>query len=163
MSAPTMPWLRLYTEFIYNRKIIRLPVPLQLMLVKFWCLHRAGHFVGATPADIAFELRDETVDETAVSDAIEALKRAGLIDCNGSIHHWKEHQPQQFTSTDRVRKHRMKRAGNVSGNGHETHRLDKIDKIDRADVPSSGQTVEEWAADFEARTGMRPLLDGDKP
>lgn len=131
MSGPGLHWLRLYTDFVYNRKVVRLPEVVQLRLVKLWCLHRAGHLEAASPGDIAFELR---LTEAEVVETLAALKTAGLLDANGCPHNWGKRQPRSDDVTARTRRHRERkrersgeraeeRDGNVPGN--DQNRVEK--------------------------------------
>lgn len=121
MSGPGLHWLRLYTDFVYNRKVIRLPELMQLRLVKLWCLHRAGHLEAASPADIAFELR---LTEAEVVETLATLRAAGLLDANGCPHNWEKRQPPSDDVTARTRlcrKRKRERSGEHTGERSGEH------------------------------------------
>lgn len=75
--------------------------------------------------EIAFRLR---VSECDAATAIDALCEAKLIDINTRgryiMHDWEEHQYVSDNSTERVRKHRAKRSGNVSETPPEQNRTE---------------------------------------
>jgi len=98
-----MSWLRLYTDFVYSRKVGRLPEKMQARLVKLWCLHQAGHLIGASTADLAYELR---LPESEVAATLRVLTDAGFLDPDGSPHNWDRRQFASDNTTARTRAHR---------------------------------------------------------
>lgn len=111
-----MNWLRLYTDALHKRKVQSLPGELFKAWVNFLLIARQ-HDGYLTPIpDIAFELH--VSDEVAESWLLALIHR-GLFDRTMKgirPHDWDEHQYESDSSTERVRKHRLKR-GNPN---HET-------------------------------------------
>ena len=150
MSGPGMSWLRLYTDFVYSRKVCRLPEKMQARLVKLWCLHQAGHLVGASTADLAYELR---LPEREVQETLRVLTEAGFLDPDGRPHNWDKRQFASDNTTARTRAHRERsrerseepdgersreRSGNVRGNGQnrtEQNRAEQSPHVAPAGAP----------------------------
>lgn len=145
-----MSWLRLYTDFVYSRKVCRLPEKMQARLVKLWCLHQSGHLVGASTADLAYELR---LPEREVKETLGVLTKAGFLDPDGTPHNWDKRQFASDNTTARTRAHRERsrerseepdgersgeRSGNVRGNGQnrtEQNRAEQSPHVAPAGAP----------------------------
>lgn len=149
MSGPGMSWLRLYTDFVYSRKVCRLPEKMQARLVKLWCLHQSGHLVGASTPDLAYELR---LPEREVKETLQALTEAGFLDPDGTPHNWDKRQFASDNTTARTRAHRERsrerseepdgersgeRSGNVRGNGQNRTEQNRAEQTARGadDIP----------------------------
>lgn len=152
MSGPGLHWLRLYTDFVYNRKVIRLPEAVQLRLVKLWCLHRAGHLEAASPRDLAFELR---LTEAEVMETLATLRTAGLLDANGCPHNWEKRQPPSDDVTTRTRRHRERnreRSGERTGERSGEHGEEQD-----GNVPGNGQSRVEKSREEQTAHGAEPV------
>lgn len=123
INAKPLPWFRFYTEALDDPKVQRLAPHLFKAWVNLLCL--AGQNNGQLPSidDIAFRLRLSAQDaEQQISDLI----LAGLIDITETgraPHNWSRRQFLSDRSTDRVKKHREKKAEtacNVSETATET-------------------------------------------
>lgn len=142
MTPSNLHWLRLYCDLPYNRKLNRLPEPVQLRYVKILCLHRAGHYETATAADLGYELR---ISEAEAVGTLAALKSAGLLEPDGRIHNWNVRQFASDDVTARTRKHRQKerersaeRSGNVPGNGQNRTEQNRTEKSPDGSPASAG-------------------------
>ena len=112
-----MAWLRLYDTMLNNRKVQSLPPALFKALINLWCFAKSHDGVIPSVADAAYALRASEVEVTGWLAAL--TERNLMVDHgNGTFrpHQWEEHQFASDKSTDRVRKHRMKRRRNVTGN-----------------------------------------------
>lgn len=114
----SMPWFRFYAETLSDPKVQRLSPELFKAWVNLLCL--ASQNDGSLPSvdDIAFHLR---LSASQAAQQLDDLVLAGLIDImpDGALqpHNWHVRQYASDSSTERVRKHREKRACNVSRNG----------------------------------------------
>jgi hypothetical protein len=109
-------WFRIYDSALDDPKVQRLPPALFKTWINLLCV--ASRNDGRLPkvCDIAFLLR---MDEKATALAMASLLSAGLIDKDEKgyfPHNWNARQYKSDDVTGRVRKHRMKRVGNVSCN-----------------------------------------------
>ena len=140
-----MKWFRFYTEALDDPKVQRLTPTLFKTWVNLLCI--AGQNNGKLPSldDLAFRLRLSAHEtEQQVSDLI----LAGLIDIQTdktrTPHNWHERQYASDTSSERVRRHRLKKheetaqnACNVSCNGSVTpqNRTDSDTETDTDNTP----------------------------
>lgn len=110
-------WWRAYDDALDNPKLQRLPAELFRTWFNVCCI--ASKYGGKLPkmADLAFMLR---MPEKQATLAIASLMAAGLIDKgeDGSYspHNWNARQFKSDDVTERVKKHREKRRGNVTCN-----------------------------------------------
>ncbi|WP_316205766.1 hypothetical protein [Bradyrhizobium sp. SZCCHNS1012] len=118
------PWFRYYVEALDDPKVQRLPDDQFKAWVNLLCV--AGKNDGKIPslADAAYGLR---MAEAKAGQYIAKLAAAGLLDkdpCGYFVpHNWDERQYRADHSTERVRKHRAKKAAaaaasTVSGTPH---------------------------------------------
>lgn len=148
-----LPWFRFYTEALDDPKVQRLPPHLFKTWVNLLCL--ASQNSGDLPNldDIAFRLRLSAQD---AEQQISELVLAGLIDITPhgrTPHNWSKRQYVSDNSTDRVRKHRQKKAEtpcNVSETASETtpeqSRADTdTDPEDARARASGGEVDRQWA------------------
>ncbi len=120
-----MNWLRYYTDTLDNPKIQDLPSDLFKFWINLLCLARLYNGVLPDEKVITFRLRTTQMETTS---ALHELEIRGLLDRTKGRqwvpHDWDQHQYVSDNVTDRVKKHRMKRKGNVScnvtGNENET-------------------------------------------
>lgn len=109
-------WFRLYNTLVDDPKVQQLPETLFKALINLWCI--ASQNDGALPSadDIGYKLR---VKPQKAAELVTRLVKAGLIDNVDGVfipHNWDNRQFQSDSSTDRVKKHRDKKKGNVPGN-----------------------------------------------
>lgn len=150
-----MDWFRFYHEALNDPKVQRLPGDLFKTWVNLLCLASQNTQRGFLPdkvEDIAWVLRMNVGD---VEQSILALLHAGLLDwvpertCY-QIHGWDGRQFASDNSTERVRKHRAKRAENS-----ET----LLERSSNAPEQSRNRTEKNRA---EARAGARALSSPKK-
>jgi hypothetical protein len=110
-----MGWLRLHTSTLDCGKVQRLSDRLFRAWVNLMCLSRIHGGTLPDLDEIGFRLR---CTERQAAEVISSLEKSRLIDRNDDgmlrMHDWDEHQYVSDNSTERVRKHRMKRPRNVS-------------------------------------------------
>lgn len=180
-----LPWFRFYTEALDDPKVQRLPPHLFKTWVNLLCL--ASQNNGDLPSldDIAFRLRLSAQD---AEQQISELVLAGLIDITPhgrTPHNWSKRQYVSDNSTDRVRKHRQKKAEtpcNVSETASETtpeqsradtdqSRTDQNPREREDDLPSVVKPVTDWRTAFaspdshagiEVADGTVRLLNGTR-
>jgi len=104
-----LPWLRLYVSVLNCPKVQRLPAPLFKHWINLLCVARSQDGILPGIADIAFALRIDVAEaETVVARLVDAC----LIDRTESgfmPHNWRIRQYRSDSSTERVRRHRLKR------------------------------------------------------
>ena len=112
-------WFRHDNDAHHNPKLRRLPEPTQLFFWWLCELKSRDQYDGASDEEIAWLLHVET---DRVTREKRYMKRAGLLNQDGSIKGWEERQPAtQNTSTERVRRHRAKKKSGETGETlHET-------------------------------------------
>src|SRR5262249_52332204 len=103
-------WFRVYENLVDDPKVQRLNPALFKALVNLWCL--ASQNDGLLPSidDIAFKLR---MSPDKVGKVIADLRGHDLLDIDEtgiSPHNWSGRQYQSDSSSERVRRHRAKRA-----------------------------------------------------
>ena len=109
-----MEWLRLYSEMLDDPKIQRLLPPLFKIWVNLLCLANKNESSrGELPCieDIAFCLR---ISEEETADALQTLKRKGLIDSKGEgfiPRNWVKRQPESDNAAKRMQEKRDKEKG----------------------------------------------------
>jgi len=111
-KGKSLPWFCFHTDWRINPKVRQLPDAIQLRHIEIMCLKREG-FYPCTDAELSWHLRCTEQEASAVC---KKLADAGLLEEDGDIHDWDKRQRSDYTSTDRVRKHRekqVKRSGNV--------------------------------------------------
>jgi hypothetical protein len=119
-----MEWFRYYTRTLDCRKVQSLPDALFKVWSNLLCLSSVhGGSLPPLP-EVAFRLR---ITEAEADRFTRELEAANLLDRNVSgslsMHDWNEHQYVSDDVTKRVRKHRMKQAGNVSVTPSDTEQI----------------------------------------
>ena len=160
-------WLRFYNEALDDPKVQRLPAHLFRTWINILCL-ASTTADGTLPSidDMAFRLRMSSQDiEQHLSDLI----LAGLIDItpDGRVpHNWNRRQFVSDRSTERVRKHRKRKAEtpcNVSGTADETppeqsraeaeqSRAEQTERADARDRPPDDQNFSDCKFAFNGST-----------
>src|ERR1039458_796616 len=112
-----MEWFRYYTRTLDCRKVQALPPPLFKHWVNLLCVSSLHGGVLPALSEIAFRLR---FTERTAQQIVDSLCTAKLVDRNDDgtfqMHDWNEHQYVSDDVAKRVRKHREKQVGNVTGN-----------------------------------------------
>lgn len=152
-----MAWLRLYDDILDDPKVQNLPSALFKNLINLWCVAKRCEGIIPPVADLAFRLR---MSEKQVSDFIGRLQEAGFIDVldDGTMtpHNWEARQFVSDNVTLRVRKHREKHRGNVSGNAretlHETHQSRAETEQSRTDSPKPPDGFDEFWSAYPRKT-----------
>lgn len=120
-----MSWFRYHVDALDNPKIQTLPAVLFRFWVNLLCVSQKVSGFLPESAEISFRCR---VPESQVLDWLEELKKRRLVDVTDDgrlfMHDWNDHQFVSDDVTARVRKHRMKRQGNVSVTPPEENRTD---------------------------------------
>jgi len=111
------PWLRLYRELIHDPKLRRLPAEQRYVWIVLLCLsddHGAVEVapgVGYTVDDLA---NIAGADPASVEAALQWYRRADMVETltGGGLRivHWDDRQYTSDLSTERVRRHRRRRA-----------------------------------------------------
>jgi hypothetical protein len=156
MSAPKyyqtpLPWLRLWTDFLDDPKVHRLPEMMQLRFVKVLCLTGRRIVPTNDDGDIVYALR-MSKDETAKTK--KALIGAGLIGKNWKPLAWDRRQPKgDHTGPKRQKKWREKHAG---GNGRDVTG-DVTRNVTRNALDSERDAEGEEEAEEEGHLNSSPL------
>ena len=123
MARDKQPWLRLYVDVLDNPKVQRLKGEQFKGWVNLLCLTKRNGGVLPGVDHIAFALR---ISEQKAKAFLASLMSVGLLDDTDEgpqPHDWDELQFESDSSTDRVRKHRERKAErprNGEGNADET-------------------------------------------
>jgi hypothetical protein len=114
---PTGLWFRVYTSVVDSAKLQTLDPEIFKAWVNFCCVAKRHGDILPPDSEIAWTLRISTEEAARLR---QALTDAKLIDrVHGgklNMHDWEEWQKRSDHVSERVRKHRMKQAGNVSRN-----------------------------------------------
>jgi len=153
----SMPWFRFYAEALSDPKVQRLPGDLFKTWMNLLCLATQNGGVLPSMDDIEFHLR---MSPRHAQQHVDELILAGLIDImpDGSRqpHNWHVRQYSSDTSTERVRKHREKRACNVSRNGDRN--------VAGSVAATANETPPDTEAESETETApLPPPIDDDEP
>ena len=150
-----MSWFRYHTDALDNPKIQTLPAVLFRFWVNLLCVSKkVDGFLPESP-EISFRCR---VPESQVKEWLAELKVRRLLDqdVDGRLfmHDWNEHQFVSDDVTARVRKHRLKRSGNVSVTPPEQSRADNRAEQTQTQSVACVQRPPA-AADLNGRTSQR--------
>lgn len=152
-AAAPLAWCRLYADFPANYKVASLPEHMQARLVKCWCLHAAGHLVGAPIERLAFELRLPVDD---VQQTLDTLIKAGLLEADRTPHNWDRRQHKSDRSVERqaAYRQRQRHGRDVSVTSPSRH----------GDGEGDAQSRAEQSRTEQSRTEQSPLpRDASKP
>jgi hypothetical protein len=113
-----LPWFRVYSELLNNRKFHRLSDSLKARLLYLWCLAAKNDGILPDMEDIAFALRIPEADAQTTLDDLFAAGFLDRVERGITPHDWNEHQYISDVSTGRVKRFRqkVKRDETVSGN-----------------------------------------------
>lgn len=124
------PWFRFYTEACGDRKMRRLKPEHRWLFVACLCAARQSPkpgwlMVGQSPMDWDDLVDFAAMPLRAVEQGMDALQDAGLVQLAPGancwfVPSWDRRQFVSDRSTERVRKHRAKQDGNVSGTPLDT-------------------------------------------
>lgn len=118
-KTKSLPWFCFHTDWRVNPKVRTMPDSLQLRYIELMCLRREG-FYPCSDEELAYHFRTTVEDVVEIKSALTAKR---LLEASGDIHDWDDRQVKDYTSTDRVRKHREKekeRSSNVTVKQVET-------------------------------------------
>lgn len=119
MTAPKMPWFRMYTDFLNDPKMITLAFEDQRHFIGLLALKGDGTLDNQCAPDLLNRIVAQRlwVDFAIVGEIKKRLMAVGLIDENWQPAAWDKRQMRSDSSTDRVRAHRnkAKQAGNGDG------------------------------------------------
>jgi hypothetical protein len=113
-------WFRVYEDLVDDPKVQQLPATTFKGLVNLWCLASQGGGTLPPIADIAFKLR---LSPEKAQRLVNDLCEAGLLDAEDDTfqpHNWNGRQFKSDNVSERVKKHREKRRGNVPETLHGT-------------------------------------------
>lgn len=155
-----LPWFRYYSATLNSAKVQTLSDKQFRGWVGTLCI--ASECDGQLPdiTEIAFRLRMKPSD---AGQLLLVLKRAKLLDTlpDGSLspHDWDEHQYVSDNSTERVRKHRQKRLGNVSVTASEQNRAETEQSRNRgeSDVSENPTPIQQIA--IEETRNLKPRYE----
>jgi hypothetical protein len=116
----TMPWFKLYNEFATDPKVQMLSEAMQRRLIMIFCLRSNETLETLHETEVAFHLR---ITETELQQTKQLFIQKGFIDDDWNVLNWEYRQQAFSTSTERVRKHRIKQKQQLNGNETpiETH------------------------------------------
>lgn len=137
------PWFRLYSEFVSDPKIQLLAFEDQRHFIAVLCLKCSEVLDSTTPTKSYRErmvAKALGLDVASATEAKRRLMEVGLIDSDWQPVRWDSRQYQSDSSTERVRKLRMKRSGNVS----------VTDKSRAEQIQSRAEQTQTRARDLEA-------------
>lgn len=142
--APRL-WFRMYAEAVDDEKLRLLAFEDRWHFVAILCLKAMGTLDSDAPLlerRIALKLG---LQLPQLDEVKRRLQEIGLIDDEFQPISWDERQYESDISTERVRRHRMKRQGNVSETPSEQSRADT--EQSRAEVPAvAGLDFDAWNA-----------------
>ena len=130
------PWFKMFNDLVWNRKFRRVSDAHCWRYVKICALHNAGKYEGSNAADIAEDMR---LDINEYKTTIKALKKAKLLEKNGTIHDWSEMQRVRDWSSERAAKSKQtkEKTGKVQRNGNDSKRCQTVGS--NAPVQSSAE------------------------
>jgi hypothetical protein len=131
-----MDWLRFHTRTLDNRKAQSLDGNLFKSWVNLLCVARI--YDGTLPEfdEIAFRLRCSLDEAHHIVDDLVSRKLVDRFRDTYSMHDWNEHQYVSDNSTERVRKHRKKQAGNVSVTPPEQKQIQNRTEAEAPPLPT---------------------------
>lgn len=160
-TRSNLSWFRYHTDALDNPKIQTLPAVLFRFWVNLLCVSKKVDGFLPESLEISFRCR---VPEPQVKEWLAELKRRRLIDVTADgellIHDWNEHQYVSDSSTERVRKHRAKRKGNVSVTPPEQSRADYRADQSRPEAPPPSVAYSEWPETAAAVAAIDPATNG---
>jgi hypothetical protein len=109
----TMPWFKLYNEFATDPKVQMLSEAMQRRLIMIFCLRSNETLETLHETEVAFHLR---ITETELQQTKQLFIQKGFIDDDWNVLNWEYRQQAFSTSTERVRKHRIKQKQQLNGN-----------------------------------------------
>ena len=128
-----MSWFRYHIDAIDNPKVQSLPAVLFRFWVNLLCVAKISDGFLPTISEISFRCR---CSEPQAREWIAELKRRKLIDEPQSnelfMHDWNGHQFSSDSSTERTRKHRAKRSGNVPVTPPEQNRAEQTTETEQS-------------------------------
>jgi predicted phage replisome organizer len=120
-------WIRLYRETIHDPKLVRFTADYRYLWIVLMCLANddaAVMLAEGVPYDNSELAALAGTDADVVEDAFKWFEKAQMIEYDEDgviiLTNWHERQFKSDCSTERVRKHRMKRSMKRSGNVSET-------------------------------------------
>lgn len=138
-------WLRLYEGVVNDPKLQRLPAETFRGLINLWCIASANGGKLPPMGEIGFLLRMSDKDACQL---ILDLDEAGLLDTHEDYtcpHNWNVRQYKSDVSTERVKRHRERKAavsGNVPPPLHETPPETEADTEKRKNSVGSDEPTE---------------------
>lgn len=128
MAKKRMPWFRFYVEAPADRKVRRMKPEHRWVWVCVLCAARSSPTPGelwVAPGDpmVVEDLADLAgVSVKVAQAAVDHMVQLGMVEGSEPwvVPAWGDRQYESDTSTDRVKKHRAKQAGNGDGTPDET-------------------------------------------
>jgi hypothetical protein len=152
-------WFRMYGEFVSDPKVQLLAFEDQRHFVALLCLKCNGTLDSEAPSQV---FRDRMIAKAlglSPDAALEAKRRlieVGVVQDDWQPVKWSERQFESDSSTDRVRKFRGKRSGNVSVTPQ--NRADTEQTQIRSEPAVAGLDLAAWSAWVEYRIASRKPL-----
>ena len=143
------PWFRMYAEFAADPKVQLLAFDDQRHFVMLLCLKCSGTLDSDAPTPEFFDrmiAKSLGLDLLAAQEAKRRLCEVGVIGSDWQPTKWEERQYDSDLSTERVRKYRMKRSGNVSETDESREEKSRTEQ-NREEVPAvAGLDLTAWTA-----------------
>jgi hypothetical protein len=140
----------MYAEFASDPKVQLLAFDDQRHFIMLLCLKCNGTLDSQAPSPEFFDrmiAKSLGMDTTTALEARRRLKEVGLIDDNWQPIKWEIRQYDSDLSTGRVRKHRMKRQGNVSETDESREEESRTEQNrTEGTAPPDGLNLDAWIA-----------------
>lgn len=158
MSNKTMPWFRMYTDFLNDPKMISLAFEDQRHFIGVLALKGEGTLDNECTPELLTRIVAQRlwIDHSVIGEVKRRLVAAGLIDDNWQPVAWDKRQMRSDTSTERVRAHREK--AKQSGNDDETLQERSSNGLDKS---REEETREEEKETKPARRAPRVSLHSE--
>lgn len=110
MSKQTMPWFRMYSDFLNDPKMISISFEDQRHFIGVLALKGEGTLDHACAPELLTRIVAQRlwIDHAIIGEVKKRLVAAGLIDENWQPLAWEKRQARSDSSTERVRAHRQK-------------------------------------------------------
>ena len=154
-----LPWGRLYGDWLQDYRVQSLSEALQRRHIALICLHIKG-LTDPGDEEAAFHLR-LTPAEWAETKRV-FVEKGFLAEGSNHLVSWERRQYKSDTSTERVRKHRMKQRETVSVTAPETEtETDSETEDSPPNPPDGGSGAAEPRSSLSPIGAMRRRSDGD--
>lgn len=161
----SMPWFRMYVDFLNDPKMISLAFEDQRHFIGVLALKSDGALDNGAPQDLLNRIVAQRlwIDHGVILEVKKRLVCAGLIDSNWQPIAWDSRQFKSDSSKDRVARFRAKTPCNGDVTLHETLHERKCNAVD-TDTDTDTDTEEKPMSPLQAKDDPAPVsrLNGKK-